>query len=36
MKRLTVEHTEYFKVNAPVDEVFGFIVTKDVLPKIHR
>jgi len=36
MKRLSVEHTEYFKVNAPIDEVFGFIVDKDVLPKIHR
>lgn len=36
MEKLAVSHTESFTVNAPIEEVFKFIVAEDVLPKILK
>lgn len=36
MDRLAVSHTETFTVNAPIEDVFQFIVAEDVLPKILK
>ena len=36
MEKFAISHTETFKVNAPIEEVFQFIVAEDVLPKILK